>query len=110
MYTQYVTFIIRIVIKADPLEMANAITPPSHSRCPEDVNRSTPPYTRCPEDANRSTPPSHTRCPEDSNRTIPPSHPDVQKIPIELHHHPIPDVRKKPTRTPSLHMYSKDNI
>ena len=34
---------------------------------------------------------------------------DVQKIPMELHHHPIPDVRKKPTRTPSLHMYSKDN-
>ena len=31
MYTQYVTFIIRVVIKADPLEMANAITPPSHS-------------------------------------------------------------------------------
>ena len=75
MYTQYATFIIRIVIKADPLKMANVITPPSHSRSPEDVNRSTPPYTRCPEDVNRSTPPSHTRCPEDSNRTIPPSHP-----------------------------------
>ena len=30
---------IRIVIKADPLEMANAITPSSYTRCPEDVNR-----------------------------------------------------------------------
>ena len=75
MYTQYVPFIIRIVIKADPLEMASAITPSSHTRCPEDVNRSTPPsHTRCPEDSNRSTPP-YARCPEDSNRTIPPSHP-----------------------------------
>ena len=92
-YTQYVTFIIRIVIKADPLEMVNAITPPSHTCCPKDFNRTTPPsHTKCPEDVNRTTPPSHTRCPENINRSTPHSTLDVQKIPIEQHHHPILDV------------------
>ena len=90
-------------------------------------------------DSNRTPPPSHTRCPkipiEHHHHPTPDAqkmsidlhhltpdvqkipieqyhHPtlDVQKIPMELHHHLIPDVRKKPTRTPSLHMYSKDNI